>query len=89
MEALATATAGQTLMINGSKLRVVNNGLERNLTVAQGLALSASDRCRAIRTGLSDDATALRARADRRRANALWLDTSCAQLVEQILGGER
>jgi hypothetical protein len=58
------------------------------LTIAQGLALSASDRCRALRTG-GDVSTALRARADRRRSDAAWLSTSCLARVTEILEGGR
>ncbi len=57
-----------------------------NLTIAQGLALSASDRCRALRS-TGDVATALRARADRRRSDAQWLSRSCLVQVTEILGG--
>lgn len=57
------------------------------LTVAQGLALSASDRCIALRLrGAAADT--IRERAARRRTDARWLDTSCLALVTEILGGE-
>jgi hypothetical protein len=61
---------------------------QTNLTVAQGLALSASDRCRALRS-TGETATMLRARADRRRSDAAWLSRSCLVQVTDILGGGR
>ena len=56
------------------------------VTVAQGLALSASDRCIALRLR-GESAASMRDRAARRRADARWLDTSCLALVTEILGG--